>query len=105
MKNDLLMLLKKIFVFLLLLTVGFLIAPRIAYTQSEPETLFGPQEFFRGTGKPALEKLTFNTAGFEPPFIFHLRNGDETGNHRVSRSITGLSTGHNMRHQRRSSRK
>jgi hypothetical protein len=46
--------------------------------------VFGPEIVNRGTGAPVLETRTFSIAGFGPPFILHLRNGNLNGSNRVS---------------------
>ncbi|HEX7182833.1 MAG TPA: hypothetical protein VF756_13400 [Thermoanaerobaculia bacterium] len=52
--------------------------------------VFGPEEFVRGSGTPVLQGRDFSIAGFQPPFILHLRNGDDSGRNRVSSATVTL---------------
>jgi hypothetical protein len=50
---------------------------------TEPQ-LFGPEVVTRQRGVPEVQRFDLSTEGFQPPFILHIRSGDEEGNHRVT---------------------
>jgi hypothetical protein len=81
---------KRIFASLLLVgAAGIFILLSLA-GQSGISTIFGPDFFIRGEGKPFIETREFSAVGFQAPFLFHLRNGDEKGNNRVSSASVWL---------------
>jgi hypothetical protein len=83
---------KRIFASLLLVgAAGIFILLSLA-GQSGISTIFGPDFFIRGEGKPFIETREFSAVGFQAPFLFHLRNGDEKGNNRVSSASVWLRT-------------
>jgi Tol biopolymer transport system component len=47
-------------------------------------TFYGPEQFSRGRGAPDVHARTISTAGFEGPFVLHVRNGGTDGTSRVS---------------------
>lgn len=95
MKARLYIPLSMILVITLLLPAGApltMAAPSLA-EQAQMEILFGPEDFFRGTGKPKVE--TREVAGdyfehFMEPFILYVQNGDENGDNRVSSATLTL---------------
>src|SRR5687767_10596287 len=62
------------------------ISPRAATATiaSGLETFYGPVRFTRGSGSPSVERRVISTAGFEAPFVLHVRNGGVDGSNRVS---------------------
>lgn len=43
------------------------------------QNIWGPETFTRTTGAPVTIDREFSIAGFEQPFVLHLRSGDESG--------------------------
>ena len=74
-----------------LVAAALLLVPIAA--QAELTTFFGPETFTRSTGKPVTETSVFSLAGFRPPLILHLRNGDANGKHRASSAKVRVTTG------------
>jgi uncharacterized protein YjdB len=52
--------------------------------QQERGTLFGPRTFTGSTGQPKADIVSFTTGDFGPPFVLHVRNGDQKGKFRAS---------------------
>ena len=62
--------------------VVLLFAPLVG--QAELANLLGPLVFEREIGKPATTVSEFSVEGFGAPYILHVQNGDENGEHRAS---------------------
>lgn len=58
--------------------------PASASVGEQLATVYGPHRFTRGSGSPNIESISISTAGFEGPFVLHVRSGDAAGSHRVS---------------------
>ncbi len=54
------------------------------------ETIYGPERFTRGKGKPERTSRATSTLGFEAPFVLRVSSGDANGGHRVSSASVQL---------------
>jgi hypothetical protein len=66
------------------------IAVAADHRQHGLEKFFGPVRFARDHGRPETETRTISTAGYEAPFVLHVRNGDRRGRHQVSSGTVWL---------------
>ena len=49
-----------------------------------PANVFGPETFVRGSGNPQIVSREISLTGFTGPYVLHVQNGDENGEHRAS---------------------